>query len=185
MTETTRQVFQIDIQAPIQTVWETLTRQGEVLPFFFGSVLHTTSLAPGAPIRMRSPDGKYTGVVGDVLEFEPPHRYSHTFKFTNREDPVCTVTYELEEIEGGTRFTLISDQVPVGTKTEKDMQGGSKIIATTLKSLCETGKPTSMARFIMLMNKLMGWMSPKRCLSENWPLEMSIPLESSHKTQSS
>ena len=58
---TTTKVSQVTINAPVQQVWDTLTKEGEVLPFFFGSVMHTTSLAPGAPIRMRSPDGKNHG----------------------------------------------------------------------------------------------------------------------------
>lgn len=176
MTEaaTTTFVSRVVINAPIQQVWDTLTKQGEVLPFFFGSVLHTTSLAPGAPIRMRTPNGKYTGVVGEVLEFDPPNLYSHTFKFTNYSDPVCKVTYELKEIEGGTEFTLTSSDVPVNTSTAKQMKGGGDIITSCLKKQCETGKPTTMARFIMTMSSLMGFMSPKASLSSNWPLDKKI-----------
>ena len=70
------QVSRVVINAPIQQVWDALTKEGEVLPFFFGTVMHTTTLAPGAPVRMRTPNGKYTGVVGEVLELEPPFRYS-------------------------------------------------------------------------------------------------------------
>ena len=174
MRETTRQVFRVTIEAAIEDVWRELTKQDEVLPFFFGSVLHTTRLAPGAPIRMRSPDGKYTGVVGEVLEFEPPHRYAHTFRFTSLDDPPCKVIYELKEVPEGTEFTLICEDVPVGTKTERQMGGGGKIITSTLKSMLETGKPTATARMIMVVNKLLGpIVTPKRCLSTNWPLESS------------
>lgn len=174
--ETSTQVSRITINAPIQEVWDTLTKEGEVLPFFFGAVLHTTKLAPGAPIRMRTPNGKYTGVVGDVLEFEPPHKYSMTFKFTNFDDAVCKVTHELKEIGGGTEYTLTSEGIPVGTKTEKQMGQGGKIITTTLKSCVERGKPTGMARFIMVMGKLTGFTTPKQCLSSNWPLDKRIEL---------
>lgn len=176
-SKVTRQVAQIVINAPIQTVWEALTQEGEVLPFFFGTVMHTTSLAPGAPVRMRSPNGKYTGVVGDVLEFDPPHRFSMTFKFTNMEDPVCRITHELKELgPDQTEYTLISDDVPTGTKTARQMEQGSRIITSTLKKYVETGKPTTMARFIMLMNSLMAFTVPKVCLSENWPLDRRIEL---------
>lgn len=176
-TETQTLVSQVTINAPIQDVWDALTKEGEVLPFFFGSVMHTTKLAPGAPIRMRTPNGKYTGVVGDVLELEPPFKYSMTFKFTNFNDAVCKVTHELEEIDGGTEYTLTSENVPVGTKTAKNMKQGGHIITTTLKACVETGKPTRMARFIMLMGKLFGWTSPKQSLSSNWPMEKRTELE--------
>ncbi len=174
MSVADKQVYRIVIEAPIEKVWSVLTQKGEVLPFFFNSVLHTTTLAPGAPIRMRTPNGKYTAVVGEVLEFEPPRRYSHTFKFTNLDDAVCTVTYELKPIEGGTEFTLITSGVPAGTKTEKNMASGSKIIVNTLKAYVETGKPTFLSRFIGLMSFLTGPLTPKACRSENWPLDRKI-----------
>jgi len=173
---TTKQVTQVVINAPIQKVWDTLTKQGERLPFFFGSVMHTTKFEPGAPIRMRSPDGKYTGVVGDVLEINEPYLYSMTFKFTNFEDAVCKITHELKEVDGGTEYTLIAEEVPMGTKTEKQMRGGAKIITSTLKAVAETGKPTFLARFIMLTGSMFQFMSPKASLSENWPMEKKNPL---------
>ena len=174
---TTTQVSQVIIKAPIQKVWDTLTKQGEVLPFFFGSVMHTTRFAPGAPIRMRTPSGKYTGVVGDVLEIDPPHKYSMTFKFTNYEDAVCKIIHELREVEGGTEYTLTAEAVPVGTRTEKSMAQGGKIITSTLKSCVETGKPTFMARFIMVMGKLFEFTSPKQSLSVNWPMNQRTEME--------
>ena len=173
---TTRQVTQILIDAPIQQVWDTLTQEGRILPFFFGSVMHTTRFEPGAPVRMRSPNGKYTAVVGDILEVEPPFKYAMTFKFTNFDDAVCKVIHELKEVDGGTEYTLISEGIPVGTKTEKNMAQGGKIITTTLKSCVETGKPTFMARFIMVMGRLFEFMSPRQCLTENWPMEKRIEL---------
>ena len=174
MAERPKQFYRVMINAPINTVWEILTKENEVLPFFFGSVLKTTGLKPGAPIRMRTPCNKYTGVVGDVIEFEPPHRYSHTFKFTNLDDPPCKVTYELREVDGGTEFTLITEDVPPGTKTEKSMAQGSDFITSTLKALAETGKPPFKTRMILTMISMMRFMTPKRCRSEHWPMEMKI-----------
>lgn len=175
--DTTTLVSQVIINAPIQKVWDTLTKPGEILPFFFGSVMHTTTFEPGAPIRMRSPDGKYVGVVGDILELDPPYKFSMTFKFTNLDDAVCKVTHELREVEGGTEYTLISEQIPVGTKTEKNMTGGAKIITSTLKSCVERGKPTMTARMIMIMGRLFGFMTPKKSLSSNWPMDRKIKLD--------
>ncbi|HMO13029.1 MAG TPA: SRPBCC domain-containing protein [Pirellulaceae bacterium] len=169
-----KQIYRVVIEAPIDKVWATFTKSGEVLPFFFGSVLHTTSLAPGAPVRMRTPNGKHTGVVGEVLEFDPPHRYSHTFKFTQLDDPLCIVTYELKSIEGGTEFTLTTTQVPKGTKTEKQMAGGGKIIVSALKHYVETGRYGWVPTCIVWMGKLMGPFTPRKCRSELWPLDKKI-----------
>ena len=174
MPETTKLVHRIRINATIQEVWDTLTKEGETLPFFFNSVLHTTTLAPGAPMRMRSTNGKYTGVVGEVLELDPPHRYVTTFKFTNFDDPVCKVTHELKEVDGGVEYTLTSEDIAIGSKTEKQMKQGGDFITKTLKGVVETGKPPLSSRLILLMISLFEWTSPKRCRSEFWPLDKPI-----------
>ena len=174
MSKTTKLVHRVLINASIQDVWDTLTKEGETLPFFFNSVLHTTKLAPGAPMRMRSPDGKYTGVVGEVLELDPPHRYVTTFKFTGFDDPSCKVTHELKEVDGGTEYTLTSEEIPAGTKTEKQMKQGGDFITKTLKGVVENGKAPFGSRMILLMISLFAFMTPKRCLSENWPLDKKI-----------
>ena len=174
MPETTKQIHRIIINASIQDVWDALTKEGEVLPFFFNSVLHTTTLAPGAPMRMRSKDGKYTGVVGEVLELDPPHRYVTTFKFTNFDDPPCKVTHQLKEVEGGVEYTLISENVPVGTKTEKQMKQGGGFITKTLKGVVENGKPPLSSRMILGMIAMFAWLTPKDCLTENWPFEKRV-----------
>ncbi len=171
---TTKQVYRVIINAPIEKVWDTLTKTDVVLPFFFCSVMKTTTLAEGAPIRMRSPDDSVTGVVGEVIEFDPPRCFAHTFKFTNYDDPLCVVRYELKSIEGGTEFTLISDNVPVGTKTEKQMAAGGKMIANGLKVYVETGRPALLSRVIGWVNLLTRPFTPKRCRSDQWPLEMKI-----------
>lgn len=165
-----RSYFRIHINAPIHDVWTALTRTNAVLPFFFNSVCKTPGLEEGAPIRMRSKDGKYTSVVGDVVEFDPPFRYAHTFQFTAYDDPPCIVRYELKESDGGTEFTLINENVPPGTQSEKYMTQGGAFITANLKALVETGRPTSGGRFALFMMGLFAPFTPKRCRSENWPV---------------
>ena len=46
--------------------------------------------------------------------------------------------------------------------------------APALKFLIETGRPSRMSRFIGLVNALSGPFTPRRCRSENWPLDMKI-----------
>ena len=169
-----RQYFRITIRAPIHKVWAELTRCDSVLPFFFNSRCTTPGLAPGAPIRMLSRDGKYAAVVGDVLEFEPPHRYAHTFKFTNLDDPPCVVRYRLKEVEEGTEFTLINENVAAGSKSEKYMTMGGHFITRNLKAIVETGKATWAGRLQLFMMGLFAPFTPKRCLSKNWPFDRKI-----------
>jgi uncharacterized protein YndB with AHSA1/START domain len=169
-----RQVYKVTINAPIETVWNALVKTDEVLPFFFGSVCQTADgLKPGRKMRMVSPDKKFAAVVGEVLEFSPPHRYSHTMEFTQYEgEAPATVIYELKELPGGaTEFSLITDNVPAGTKTEKSMAQGGPFIVDNLKRVIETGKPALSGAMVMALNPLMGLMTPKICRIENWPLK--------------
>jgi uncharacterized protein YndB with AHSA1/START domain len=164
-------IYKVLIKAPIETVWNTLVKTDQVLPFFFGAVCDTEDgLKPGACLRMVTPNRKFASVVGEVVEFAPPHRYAHTFKFTHLDDAPCTVTYELQETPDGVIFSLTTENVPVGTKTEKSMAQGGSFITSNLKSLVETGKPAFSGRMVMMLGPLMGVMTPKQCRIENWPL---------------
>jgi len=170
-------VYEIFIEAPIEKVWSELVKTDELLPFFFGSVCKTTGeLRVGVPIAMETPNGKYRSVVGTVLEFDPPNRYVHTFKFTGHDDPPCTVAYELESVEGGTRFALVTTNVPAGTKTESGMAQGGKFIVTTLKQLVEQGRPSFGTRLMLGLMGLAQPFTPKVCRSENWTFEKTEKL---------
>ena len=79
MTETQKIVAKIFIEGSIDDVWHEITKTDELQGAIFNMRLHTDGLRLGGHIRMRTADGKYTGVVGEILEFDPPHRYGHTF----------------------------------------------------------------------------------------------------------
>jgi uncharacterized protein YndB with AHSA1/START domain len=166
-----KQVFKVVIDAPIESVWQELTKKDGLCAHFFNSRLDTTELAVDAPVRMRSKDGKYTSVVGEVLEWEPPFVYSHSFKFTNLDDPYCKVTYRLKEVDGGTELRLINENVPANTKTAAYMEQGGTFITETLKAILETGKPPFKSRMILTIIGLTAFMTPAICKSENWPFD--------------
>jgi len=166
----TRAVFRVHINGTIDAVWREITRTDAPIPAFFNSRMHVGTLAAGSKLAMRTPDGRYTGVVGEILEFDPPRRFAHSFRFTNFDDPACKVIYDLEETDGGVRFTLTIEDLPVGTKTAKQMIQGGTLIANTLKAVIETGRPTFGTRMLFVLFKLMTPMTPKKCRSENWPV---------------
>lgn len=175
-SKTTRAVYRVVINAPIETVWDTLVKTDEVLPFFFGAVCDTEDgLKVGAPMRMISKNRRYAAVIGEVLEFSPPHRYAHTMKFTQYEDAPCTVIYDLKETPDGVEFSLITENVPVGSKTDKAMSSGGKYIVNTLKQVAERGRPSLLTRMMLGMMGLMAPFTPKACRIENWPLRASDP----------
>jgi uncharacterized protein YndB with AHSA1/START domain len=168
MSDERRAVFSVFIRGSIEEVWREITKTDELQKCMFNMRLHTDGLKPGAKMQMRTKDNKYVGVVGAVLEFDPPHKYSHTFKFTQLDDPPCKVTYTLAKVDGGVDFKLIIDDLPVGTKTARQMTGGGKMIVNTLKAVVETGKPPLMIRLLYVMFGLLAFTTPKRCRTENW-----------------
>ena len=173
MPDTAPSMFRVHIQGTLEDVWNEITRTDEPIAAFFNSRMHVGQLQAGSKLAMRSPDGKYTAVVGEILEFVPMKRFSHTFRFTNFDDPECTVIYDLEEVEDGVQFTLTIENLPTGTKTAKQMVQGGTMIVNTLRAVIETGRPSFGTRMLFVLFKLMAPFSPKRCLSENWPVDAS------------
>ena len=45
-------------------------------------------------------------VKGEYLEVDPPRKLVHTWRLAGIEEPPTTVTFILEQVEGGTRLTL-------------------------------------------------------------------------------
>ncbi len=171
MAETVTSVAKVVIRGRIEDVWNEITKTNEVQKCMFNMRMHTPGLKVGAPFQMRSADGRYVGVIGEVLEFDRPHRYVHTFKFTAHDDPPCTIIYELKEVAEGVEFTLTSKDVPAGTKTAKQMVPGGEMIVKTLKAVVETGKPPFGIRCLYVLFKLLAFTTPKKCLSSNWPMK--------------
>ena len=129
-------IFRIVIQADIQRVWRELTKTDEAQGAVFNAWLHTTGLVPGGHMQMRTGSGKHVLVVGEVIDVDPPHRFVHTHRFTQYDDPVCQVAYELKPVASGVEVTLRVSGMPAGTRTAKSMQQGGHMILKSLKAIC-------------------------------------------------
>ncbi len=173
MADTERAQFEIHIRGTLEEVWRQITKTDEPQECFFNMYMDTPGgeLGVGKPIRMRTKSRKYTGAIGDVLEFDPPYRFAHTFKFTHLEDQECTVIYELKESDGGVDFKLTLEDLPVGTKTAKQMKQGGTMIVNTLKAMVERGRPSLTTRSLFILFRAMQFTSPESTRSEHWPLE--------------
>jgi uncharacterized protein YndB with AHSA1/START domain len=165
-------VFRIFIQADIQRVWRELTKQGEAQGAVFNAWLHSTgALGENVHMQMRTGTGRHVIVDGTVEVFEPPHRFVHTHRFTQYDDPVCRVSYELKPVGDGVEVTLRVLGLPAGTRTAKSMGPGGTRILATLKAICETGRPPRGTRLMYWMFDHMEFVLPARTNSEHWPLE--------------
>lgn len=166
----TSAVFRIVIQAPVERVWRELTKTDEAQGAIFNAWMHLKGRpAPGTPMQMRTGTGRHTMVVGEVLVWDPPHRYAHTHRFTQHEDPVCEVHYELKPGPQGVEVTMRLVDLPAGTATAKDMGRGAPQILALLKSIAETGRLPLGTRVMYAMFSVLEFVLPARTKSERWP----------------
>jgi uncharacterized protein YndB with AHSA1/START domain len=163
-------LFRIVINADIDRVWRELTKTDEAQGAVFNAWLHTTGLKPGGRMQMRTGTGKHVLVVGEILEFDPPRRFVHSHRFTQHDDPVCQVAYDLKPVPAGVEVTLRVTGLPPGTATAKSMQQGGNMILQSLKAIAETGRPPLGTRLMYVAFGLMEFVLPKRTRSEHWPL---------------
>ncbi|HET7729067.1 MAG TPA: SRPBCC domain-containing protein [Usitatibacter sp.] len=166
-----RAVFRIVIDGSQQAIFDELASVDRPLGAIFNSCMATTGLKRGGRIQMRTASGRYTIVEGDILEYDPPHRFVHTHRFTQFDDPVSIVTYELKPVEGGIEVTLTVDDLPLGTRTAGEMQRGGDFMLKNLKAIVETGRPTFVARALYAAFGALEFVLPARCKSANWPID--------------
>ena len=173
MADKGKGVYRIVINGSQEAIFRELTATDRPLGAIFNSRMHTTGLRTGGRMQMRTVSGQYTVVDGEVIEYDPPRRFVHTHRFTSHDDPVCRVTYELKPVTGGIEVTLTVDDLPLGTKTAKEMESGGMFILKNLKAIVENGRPPLGTRLMYLMFGAMEFVLPKKSRSENWPLEGS------------
>jgi uncharacterized protein YndB with AHSA1/START domain len=166
-----RAIYKVIIKAPIETVWSELVNTTTPRPFFWNSSWDAKDMAPGNAYRMVSNGGKTVAVVGEILELDPPYRLVHSFRLTALDEPASTVTYTLREVDGGTEFCLITENVVAGSKSEKSMADGSKFIVENFQAYVETGKISFGARVMLAMFAFMAPFTPKSMSADKWPLK--------------
>jgi uncharacterized protein YndB with AHSA1/START domain len=171
VAEKGKAVYRIVIEGSQDAIFRELTDTSRPLPAIFNARMHTTGLKPGGRMQMRTGSGGHVIVDGDILEYDPPHRFSHTHRFTMMDDPVCRVTYELQPVAGGVEVTLTIEDLPLGTRTAKSMEPGGTDILANLKKVLEQGQVSFGTRAKYWMMDAMEFMLPGKTKSENWPLE--------------
>ena len=171
MAEGKKALFRIVIDGSPEAIFRELTRTDGLIPAIFNSRMVTTGLKPGGRMQMRTASGEHVIVDGEILEYDPPRRFVHLHRFTQYDDPVCKVTYDLKPVTGGVEVTLTVDDLPPGTQTEKEMSRGGDFILRNLKAIVEKGRPPLGTRLMYAMFGAMEFVLPKRTRTADWPLE--------------
>lgn len=171
MAESRKAVYRIVIAGSQEAIFRELAGTDKPLGAIFNARMHTSGLKPGARMQMRTVSGDHVIVDAEVLEYDPPRRFAHTHRFTQHDDPVCKVTYELKPVPAGIEVTLTVDDLPLGTKTESEMRKGGMFILENLKSIVETGRPPLGSRVMYTLFGALEFVLPAKTRSEHWPLE--------------
>lgn len=159
--------FTIDINAPVQRVWDEITRRGIAHHAMFGTFLNG-ELRPGSPYSYRSRSGSHTFVLGQVLEVDPPRRLVHTFMFSMMEkDEPTLVVWELAPHEGGTRVTVTHSRFSGETATYRNVSTSWPKILALYKTIIETGAAPFSARFKNGLMMGLSFMLPKTARTEH------------------
>jgi uncharacterized protein YndB with AHSA1/START domain len=100
-------VRDVEIQAPVEFVWECITRPEHLVQWFGDRA--EVDLRVGGAILFGWEDDV---ARGEIVTVDPPHEFA--FRWENNVDvpdldqpPVTLVTYRLEAITSGTRLTVI------------------------------------------------------------------------------
>lgn len=128
-----------------------------------------STLEPGAPLYYKSPDGSRVFIVGRVVEVDAPRRLSHTQRVTTRDDPFTLVTWELEEVDGGTSVTLLHTGWPADTRKLDQVDKTWAMILPELKRVVETGDISMGLRARYALYRAFTWAMPARTRTENVP----------------
>ncbi|WP_433270246.1 SRPBCC domain-containing protein [Actinosynnema sp. CS-041913] len=161
-------VHSIVIAAPIDAVWAEITKLDGRQRAMMDAILDS-ELKAGAPLHYRSPDGKRVFVVGRVVEVDPPKLLSHTQKLTMRDDPWTLVTWQLAEVDGGTRVTMRNSGWPESVDKLHKVDSTWKSVLAALKQVVETGDIGAGLKLQYAMMRAFMWAMPSGTKTENVP----------------
>lgn len=132
--------YQTLIKAPVEKVWDALTKPELVKQYFFGSN-QETDWNVGSKIVWT---GEYEGTTyidkGVVLEFWPHRKLSFSYLSSwsgleDRPENYLLVTYEVKSVEGGTELTIT--QTNYDEEKAKHSAENWAIVIDGLKKLVE------------------------------------------------
>jgi uncharacterized protein YndB with AHSA1/START domain len=134
---------EIDVAAPASDVWEALTDPKLIAKYFFGSQVKT-DWQPGSPIVWKGEyEGKSYEDKGEIVDVEPNRRlrvthFSPMTGLPDRPENYHTVTYDLDEQDGGTHVTLSQDNN--GSEEEAERSTANwEMVLSGLKKTVEAG----------------------------------------------
>ena len=122
-------------------VFKALTDTEATAKFSFGNAV-TSDWKVGSPITFHR-EGKLI-IQGEVLEYDPPRRLSHSFKPMHDEkfsaEQPSRVVYEIEQQRDQVKLTVTHDDFAPDTKVFGNISNGWPLVLSSLKSYLETNR---------------------------------------------
>lgn len=125
------------------------------------TVLDTT-FRPGDPLYYRSANGTRVLIVGRIVDVQAPRRIAHTQQLLTRDDPPTLVTWELDEVDDGTRVTLRHSGWPTETKDLDKVDSAWATVLPELKRLIETGDISTKLKLRYALRRPVARLMPTR-----------------------
>ena len=136
-------VYVTYIAAQPEMVWKALL-DGEFTRQYWGYE-NVSDWKVGSPWEHRRADAsRALGVLGEVLESQPPRRLVITWADPAdkaRRERHSRVTFEIEPMAEMVRLTVTHDDLDAGSEMQRKISGGWPRVLSSLKSLLETGRP--------------------------------------------
>jgi uncharacterized protein YndB with AHSA1/START domain len=120
----TDRIFRIEVAATPEATWRALTEPETVRRYYFDTTPRTT-WEVGSTIDYVGDDGE-VAMTGEVLAFDPPRSFRHTFVplWSGEADDQGTLEWTIEPIEGGSRVTLVH----AGGSGQETLEGSQQLV---------------------------------------------------------
>jgi uncharacterized protein YndB with AHSA1/START domain len=142
MTATDRPsfVYVTYIRATPEAVWQALT-DPDFTERYWGGTRVVSDWQVGSRVGLWA--GGSENDSGEVLECDPPHRLSYSWKVNHsgfENEPPSRATFEITRLGEQVRLVLTHDQFEPGSKVLAAVATGWPVLLASLKSMLETGK---------------------------------------------
>lgn len=140
-TMTSQSTTSVRIDASVSEVWKAVTTPDLIKQWFFGVDTEAEWKVGGKLIHRGEYQGKPYVDSGEILEFTPPRRlvHSHWSDVSGKpDDPENReiVSWDLTEVEGGTRLTITELNLP-SDEAARTSEAAWKAALQSLKDLLE------------------------------------------------
>lgn len=131
---TATRVFRVHVNAAPDAAWAALTEPDRTRAWYFGSAAKTT-WEVGSPIEYVNDDGELQ-IRGEVLTYDPPRSFSHTFVavWSGTPDDQGTLEWIVEPDGDGCTVTLVH----VGGHGEETASGSEYLLGAVKAYLEQT-----------------------------------------------